>query len=170
MVGVAHHGAGTDQRLGVTAGLGVDQARPSDLGFVHARAAKHHDGVFNAQIALGQVGLEHFQLEADAARLAAQQEFGVGKGQAVGVGQQGMAFAGVRLQFGPGIGQAAFFQVLGGFHGGSLLHVLDGLSCLVGRPAPGPAQSPMASASGTKATASALPSMIIAPTLSGSWW
>ena len=67
-------------------------------------------------VALRQVGLEHFQLKADAARFAAQQEFGVGKGQAVGVGVQGVAFVGVGLQLGPGIGQAAFVEVLFGFH------------------------------------------------------
>ncbi|EWS62727.1 hypothetical protein Y695_04043 [Hydrogenophaga sp. T4] len=139
-----------------------------NAGFAHARAAKDHDGVFYAQFSLCEIGFEHFQLEADAARFAAQQELGVGESQTVGVGLQRAPFVGVRLQLGPGVGQAAFVQVLGGFHAGLLrLFVSVIVSCSLDRSG---AQRPRASASGTKTTASALPSMIMAATLSGSWW
>jgi hypothetical protein len=82
-----------------------------------ARAAEHHHRVVDALGLLRQVGLEHLQLEADAAGLAPQQELGVGKGQPVGIGMQEFAAVGMRLQFGPGVGEAAVLEVLGAFHG-----------------------------------------------------
>ena len=63
------------------------------------------------------LGLEHFKLHAQAAGFAAQQKFGVGKGQPVGVRVQGVALVGVGLEFRPGVGQATFRKVLCGLHG-----------------------------------------------------
>ena len=80
--------------------------------FAKARTAVHDDGVLDAGFALGQIGLEHFELHADAAGLAAQQKLGVRKGEPVRVGLQRQAFVGVGLQFGPGVGEAALFQVV----------------------------------------------------------
>ena len=64
-----------------------------------------------------QVGLEQLELEADAARFAAQQEFGIGEGQPAGVGVQRQPGVGVRLQRGPGVGQALVVDVAGRRHG-----------------------------------------------------
>jgi hypothetical protein len=73
---------------------------------------------------LGQIGLEHFELKPDSARFAPQQEFGVGKGQAVGVGFEVVAVVGMGLQLGPGVGQATLSESLrqkfGGVQGFSL--------------------------------------------------
>ena len=67
-------------------------------------------------LGLAQVGLEHFQLKADAACLAAEQEFRVGKREAISVCVQGVAVDCVVLQFRPGIGQAAFVELGIGVH------------------------------------------------------
>ena len=76
----------------------------------------------------GAIVIEHFQLHADAARFTAQQEFGVGKGQAVGVGLQHVAQIGMGLQVGPGIGQAGFVEVLHVFHGRIVVRIQGGLA------------------------------------------
>jgi len=46
-------------------------------------AAKHHHRVLDAGLGLGQIRLEHFQLEPDATGFPAQQKFRIGKRQAV---------------------------------------------------------------------------------------
>ena len=64
-----------------------------------------------------QVGLEQLELEADAARLAPQQELGVGEGQPVGIGLQRLAAVGMGLQRGPGVAERRGLpDVFGGFH------------------------------------------------------
>ena len=135
-------------------------ALPRGLGFLLSGATNQRVDVryhaLDAMRMLCQIGLEHLQLEADAARLAPQQELGVGKGQAVGVGLQRVATVGMGLKVGPGVGDALLAQVLCVFHAESSV---DGQET---------DQSPMASASGTKTTASALPTMIEAATFSGS--
>jgi len=57
-----------------------------------------------------QVGLEQLQLHTDATGLAAQQKLGVGESQPVGLSLQRMAFVGMGLQLGPGVGEAALAQ------------------------------------------------------------
>ena len=57
------------------------------LGFIDKTcAAIDHDGVFNALGRLLYVGLEHFQLKANATRFSAEQKFGVSESQPIGVG------------------------------------------------------------------------------------
>jgi hypothetical protein len=116
VVRVLHGALCARDALGVAAGLCVGQLLPGVLGCHEARAAVHHDGVLDALRRLAQVGLEQLQLEADAACLAAQHEFGVGEGQAVGVGVQRVAGDGEVVQLGPGVGQAAFSEVGIGVH------------------------------------------------------
>ena len=80
------------------------------LGVVHgaeACATKNDDGVLNTLLVLRQFGLEHFQLHADAPRFSAQQEFGVGKGQSVGVGLQWGAGVGMGFEVAPCVCQGA---------------------------------------------------------------
>ena len=110
---VADQGFGLLHRLRIVARTGLRQQGLRLLGVAEAGAAEHHHRVLDAERLLGDVGLEHFQLQADAPRLAPEQEFGVVEGQAVGVGFQGLAAVGVGLQFGPGIGESAFVQVVG---------------------------------------------------------
>src|SRR5690606_20557540 len=101
---------------------------------------------------LRQIGLDHLELEPDAACFAAQQELRVREGKPVRVGVPRVPVVRMGLQFCPGVSQASFGDVVMGFHGDSS----------------GPVQSPMASASGTNTTASALPTMMEAATFSGS--
>lgn len=81
-----------------------------------AGAAKHHYRVFHALFALVDIGLEHFQLDADTAGLAPKQKLGIGERKPVGIGLQCVAAVGVGMQFCPGICEAGFGQVLGVFH------------------------------------------------------
>ena len=120
VAGVAHHALGRAQGVGVATGLGGGQALGCLLGRQEARAAVHHHGVGDAGFRQVELGFEHFELNADAARVAPQQELGVGEGEAVGVGLQGLAAVGMGLQLGPGIGQRGSggeLDVFGGFHG-----------------------------------------------------
>ena len=90
------------------------------LGRQEARAAVHHHGVGNAGFRQVELGLEHFELDADTARLAPQHELRIGEGQAIGVGLKGDTAIGVGLQLSPGIGQrrsGGELDVFGGFHG-----------------------------------------------------
>ena len=115
----AHGALGQRQGLGVAAGLGGGQLLLRDLGRDEAGAAVHHHGAVHAGGRQRQFGLEQFELEADAARFGAQQELGVGKGQAVRIGLQRLAAVGMRLQFGPGVGQGragGILDVLGAVH------------------------------------------------------
>ena len=121
---VAHRQARAAHAFGVAAGFSVGQLSGCLVGRHEARAAINHHSVFNALLGLAQVGLEHFELKADAPGLAAEHEFGVGKGHAVGIGLQGVAVVGVVVQLGPGIGQAAFVELGVGFH--------EGLACRSG--------------------------------------
>ena len=116
---VAHGTARALQLFFVAAGLGFAEQGGRLVGRQKACAAIHHHGVLDALLGLAQVGLEHFQLEPDAARFTAEQELGVGKRKAVGIGVQGVVVVGVRVQLGPGIGQAAFVELGVGFHGDS---------------------------------------------------
>ncbi len=83
-----------------------------------ARAAEDDDGVFDALRDLLKIRLEHFELEADAACFASEQKLRIGKRQPVGVGLQRRAVAGMRVQFGPGVGEAAAGEIVGLFHVG----------------------------------------------------
>ncbi|MPN57680.1 hypothetical protein SDC9_205374 [bioreactor metagenome] len=83
----------------------------------HACAAEDDDGVLHTLRGHGQIGLEQFQLETDAASLSAQHELGVGKGEAVGVGLQRIASDCEIVDLGPGVGQASVVQIGICFHG-----------------------------------------------------
>ena len=74
------------QGLRIALRTGLPQGLLGALRRDEAGAAKNHNRVFDAQLLLLQVGLEHFELHAHAAGLAAQQKLRVGKGQSVGVG------------------------------------------------------------------------------------
>ena len=113
VVGIAHLALGIGQGCCVTAVLGFLQGLLRVFRGREASAAKHDHGVLNTLCDLAQLGFEHFQLHAHATGFAAQQKFRVGKSQSVGIGIQRVALGGVVLQFGPGIGQAAFGDVLG---------------------------------------------------------
>ena len=58
----------------------------------------------------GFIGVVIFSGSLPATRVAVQQEFGVGEGQPVGLRLQRMAFVGMGLQLGPGVGEAALAQ------------------------------------------------------------
>ena len=121
--GVTFVGHSVSCSVGMLASLARPGLFESGLCFgclAETGAAEDHDGVLDAQLTLRQVGFEHFQLEADAAGFAPQQELGIGEGQAVGVGLQDVAAVGMGLQVGPGIGDALFAQVVCGFHTASL--------------------------------------------------
>jgi hypothetical protein len=90
-----------------------------------AGAAIHHHGVSMPASAWPRSGLSISSWKADAARFAAEQEFGVGKSQAVGVGLQRVSVVGVCVQLGPGIGQAAFVELGVGFHGVAVPNGMD---------------------------------------------
>ena len=85
-------------------------------------------------LGLVQVGLEHFQLKADAACFPAQQEFGVRKGKAISIGFQRVALIRVVLQLCPSVGEPVFSQVLRCFfcviHGGIVGEKLSGKQAL----------------------------------------
>jgi hypothetical protein len=66
----------------VAAGLGLRDHEGGVFFAAKPGAAEHHHGVLDAVGLLLQVGLEQLQLKADAAGFAAQQELGVGEGQA----------------------------------------------------------------------------------------
>ena len=118
MGGVAHRALGQRNGWRVAAGLGVLQLQRGLVGRNAARAAVHHHGAFNALRGLAHIGFEHFQLKTDATRFAAEHEFRVDKGQAIGVGLQWPdGIDGVVVQFSPDIGQAAFIELGVGFHG-----------------------------------------------------
>ena len=88
IAGVANAAPRQRQHRRVAAFLGPHQRRAGLLGIRKAGAAEHHHGVLNALLLLIEVGLEHLQLEADAARFAPQQKLRVRKSQTVGVGLQ----------------------------------------------------------------------------------
>ncbi len=82
-----------------------------------AAQAALHGGAGRVMLSLlGQVGLEHFELEADAAGFAPQQEFRIGKGQAVGLGGHRGRGVVVGQQLGPGAGQGGLLEVVGAVH------------------------------------------------------
>ena len=120
MAGVAHVALGQCDAGCVAAGLGFGQALLGCLRVYKPGAAEHHHGAFNACFGLPQVGLEHFELETDAARFPAEEEFRVSKSNAIGVGLQRVSVGGVCVQLCPGIGQAAFVELGVGFHGFSV--------------------------------------------------
>ena len=71
------------------------------------------------ELTLLRLQMENAQLKADAACFAPEQKLRIGKGHAVGIGQQGVAVVGVGVQFFPGIGQTAFIELGVRFHGGT---------------------------------------------------
>ena len=111
--------------LGIAAGLGGRQGACGVLWGLKACAAIDDDGVLYALGTLADVGLEHLQLKADAACFAPEQKLRIGKGHAVGIGQQGVAVVGVGVQFFPGIGQTAFIELGVRFHGGTPCFLWD---------------------------------------------
>ena len=102
--------------LRVVEPLGVGQGNPRVLGRQEARAAIDDDGVFDAQALLLQIGLEHFELKANATRFAAQQEFGIGEREPVCVGRKRVAVVGPRLHLSPGVGQRMVLDVVCALH------------------------------------------------------
>ena len=108
---IAHTPLGQLQGRGLIALAGQGQFFIRILWRGETRAAEDHDGVLDAQLLLLQIGLQHLELETDAPRLAAQQEFGIGERQAVGIGQERLAGIGMGLQVGPGLGELAVFYV-----------------------------------------------------------
>ena len=75
-----------------------------------ARAAVDNHRVLDAALDLGQIGLEHFQLHADATRFTAEHELRIGECKAVGLRFQLFAVMGLVVQLGPGIGQIGIGQ------------------------------------------------------------
>ena len=116
VTGISHAPFGLRHGPGIAAGPRGGQRGLGSFGGWKACAAEYDDGVLDTRLGLVQVGLEHFELDAQAARLAPQKELGIGKGQPVGVGLQRQPFGGVRLQLRPGVGQVAVLDVFCGFH------------------------------------------------------
>ena len=77
-----------------------------------ARTSEHDNGVFDAVRLLFQIGLEHLQLKAYAARLTAQQELGVSEGKARGVRFKLVASVGMGLKYSPGVSETGGVQVV----------------------------------------------------------
>jgi hypothetical protein len=110
-VGISRQRPGAPDQRFVTAGFRRDHQGGRLLLAAKTGAAEHDDGVLDAVRLLLEVGLEQLQLEADAARFAAQQELGVGECQAAGVRVQWQARAGVGLQGRPRVGKAPVMYV-----------------------------------------------------------
>jgi hypothetical protein len=64
--GIAHALFGRLDALGIAAGFGLQQALGRHIRGHEAGAAIHHNGVVNPELGLADIGLEHFQLKADA--------------------------------------------------------------------------------------------------------
>ncbi len=103
--------------LGIALGLSGGQ---QDLGLFRrhkAGAAKHHHGVVDALGGQLQVGLEHLQLKADRAGLAAAQKLRVCKGQAVRVALGGLLYRYVGTEQVPVMRHDLFVELGVGVHG-----------------------------------------------------
>ena len=83
--------------LRLSAGIGRLQLRLGCGPVDEACAAKDHQGVLDICLYLRQIGLEHFQLKADAPCFSAQQKFGVSKGQTVCFGFEHIDATGISL-------------------------------------------------------------------------
>ena len=84
-LGVAQTTLSQGYALGIATGSGLCELLLRLIHVHEAGAAIDHDSVLYAALDLGQVGLEHFQLHADATGFAAEHEFRVGEGEAVGL-------------------------------------------------------------------------------------
>jgi hypothetical protein len=85
---IAHVALCLFQRAGIATCAGFIQQALRGFGRTEACAAKHHHRVVDALLLLVHVGLEQFQLNADAAGFTARHEFGVSKCHAVSIGAQ----------------------------------------------------------------------------------
>ena len=121
VAGVTHLPLGMRHSGSITGALGFFQHLECLIRCAKAGAAEYHNRVLDTERLLVEIRLEHFQLEPDAARLSAQQELGVGKGQAVSIGLQRNAGVGMGFEIGPCVGQRACIEVVRGFQVDALL-------------------------------------------------
>ncbi|MNT17381.1 hypothetical protein D3C72_1525270 [compost metagenome] len=90
------------------------------LGRDKAGTAKYHHRVVDALRAQFQIWLEHFELKAYGAGLAAAEELGVGKGEAVGIARHRDVFCGALAEQIPVMRHDLFIELGIGVHGVSL--------------------------------------------------